>query len=260
MQLPREIFKAYDIRGIVGKTLTARNRRSHRPRHRLGSARARHQTQSPSAATAACRARNSPPPLPEASRNPASTSSTSAWSPRPWCYFAAHHLGTQCGVMVTGSHNPPGLQRPENGAGRRDAFRRCHPGPARRASNWASCSRAAAVIAKQDIAQAYIDRITSDIKLARPMKIAVDCGNGVAGAYAPATVPRARLRGAGTVLRSRRQFPQPSPRPVGAGKPAGPDRRVANRRCRIGPGVRRRRRPPGRRHQGWRTSSILTAS
>jgi phosphomannomutase/phosphoglucomutase len=35
-----------------------------------------------------------------------------------------------------------------------------------------------------DIAQDYIDRIARDIKLARPMKIAVDCGNGVAGAIA----------------------------------------------------------------------------
>ncbi|HQR50669.1 MAG TPA: phosphomannomutase/phosphoglucomutase, partial [Methylophilaceae bacterium] len=37
---------------------------------------------------------------------------------------------------------------------------------------------------RQDIAQYYIDRITADIRLARPMKITVDAGNGVAGAYA----------------------------------------------------------------------------
>jgi phosphomannomutase/phosphoglucomutase len=36
-----------------------------------------------------------------------------------------------------------------------------------------------------DIRQQYIDRIVSDVKLSRPMKIAVDCGNGVAGAFAP---------------------------------------------------------------------------
>src|SRR5690606_14630536 len=35
-----------------------------------------------------------------------------------------------------------------------------------------------------DIRQAYLDRITSDVKISRPMKIAVDCGNGVAGAFA----------------------------------------------------------------------------
>jgi len=36
-----------------------------------------------------------------------------------------------------------------------------------------------------DIASAYLDRIVGDLKLARPLKIAVDCGNGVAGAFAP---------------------------------------------------------------------------
>jgi phosphomannomutase / phosphoglucomutase len=38
---------------------------------------------------------------------------------------------------------------------------------------------------QEDIAENYLARITGDIKLARPLKIAVDCGNGVAGATAP---------------------------------------------------------------------------
>jgi phosphomannomutase len=37
-----------------------------------------------------------------------------------------------------------------------------------------------------DVYAAYRDRIVSDVKLARPMKIVVDSGNGVAGASAPA--------------------------------------------------------------------------
>src|SRR5438874_2462243 len=41
-----------------------------------------------------------------------------------------------------------------------------------------------------DIAAAYLDRIAGDIKLARPLKVAVDCGNGVAGAFAPALFRR----------------------------------------------------------------------
>src|SRR5207244_5824832 len=36
-----------------------------------------------------------------------------------------------------------------------------------------------------DIVPAYFERIVGDVKLARPMKIAVDCGNGVGGAFAP---------------------------------------------------------------------------
>jgi phosphomannomutase/phosphoglucomutase len=39
---------------------------------------------------------------------------------------------------------------------------------------------------QQDISAAYLQRITADVRLARPLTIAIDCGNGVAGAYAPA--------------------------------------------------------------------------
>jgi phosphomannomutase/phosphoglucomutase len=35
------------------------------------------------------------------------------------------------------------------------------------------------------VRQDYLDRIVGDVKLSRPMKIVVDCGNGVAGAIAP---------------------------------------------------------------------------
>jgi len=44
----------------------------------------------------------------------------------PMVYFAAYHLDTHSAVMITGSHNPPGLQRTENGTGGRNAFRRYH--------------------------------------------------------------------------------------------------------------------------------------
>lgn len=39
---------------------------------------------------------------------------------------------------------------------------------------------------EHNIVNTYIERITGDIKLTRPIKIVVDCGNGVAGAFAPA--------------------------------------------------------------------------
>ncbi len=38
---------------------------------------------------------------------------------------------------------------------------------------------------QHDITEDYLQRISGDIKLARPLKIVVDCGNGVAGAFAP---------------------------------------------------------------------------
>jgi phosphomannomutase/phosphoglucomutase len=101
----------------------------------------------------------------------------------PMVYYAAHHLGTNCGVMVTGSHNPPdynGLKMVLAGetlAG--DTIQNL-----RQRIESDKLSQGSGSYRQQDIAQAYIDRIASDIKLARPMKIAVDSGNGVAGAYA----------------------------------------------------------------------------
>jgi len=102
----------------------------------------------------------------------------------PMTYFAAQHLGTQCSVMVTGSHNPPdynGLKMVIDATTLSgddiQALRvRIERGEFARGSGRTQ---------SQDIAPAYFDRIAGDIHLARPMRIAVDCGNGVAGAFAP---------------------------------------------------------------------------
>ncbi|HMN58445.1 MAG TPA: phosphomannomutase/phosphoglucomutase, partial [Ottowia sp.] len=90
------------------------------------------------------------------------------------------------GIQVTGSHNP----RDDNGfkmvlAGRAiygqdiQALRRTME-----AEGWQR--RAGGSVRTQDVFAAYRERIVGDIHLARPMKIVVDCGNGVAGASAPA--------------------------------------------------------------------------
>ena len=50
----------------------------------------------------------------------------------------------------------------------------------------AAASTIAAAIVSLDLGRRYLDRVTGDVKLARPMKVAIDCGNGVAGAFAPA--------------------------------------------------------------------------
>src|SRR5450759_156785 len=47
-----------------------------------------------------------------------------------------------------------------------------------------------ALAAGIDISGAYLDRVVTGIRLARPMKIAIDCGNGSPGAYAPALFKR----------------------------------------------------------------------
>ncbi|MBL8392943.1 MAG: phosphomannomutase/phosphoglucomutase, partial [Candidatus Accumulibacter sp.] len=104
--------------------------------------------------------------------------------PTPVVYFAAHELGCQSCVAVTGSHNPPdynGLKMVIGGetlAGetiqgirlRVDADRLQH---------------GAGQASTADVQPAYLARIVNDVRLTRPMKIAIDCGNGVAGGIAP---------------------------------------------------------------------------
>ncbi len=102
----------------------------------------------------------------------------------PMTYFAAHHLGTQSSVMVTGSHNPPdynGLKMVVAG----DTLSGPEIQALRERIEAGRVTRGAGTWRSADIGAAYLKRIVGDVKLARPMKIAVDCGNGVAGAYAP---------------------------------------------------------------------------
>jgi phosphomannomutase/phosphoglucomutase len=100
-------------------------------------------------------------------------------------YFAAHHLQTGSGVAVTGSHNPPeynGLKIVVCG----ETLSGDQIQALRTRIEKNDLARGAGKREKQDITRAYLDRITGDVKLARPMKLVVDCGNGVPGAFAPA--------------------------------------------------------------------------
>ena len=104
--LPPEIFKAYDIRGIVGKTLTPAI--VERIGQAIGSAaRARNQTRF----VVGRDGRLSGPELVAALARGLASSGCDVIDigmvPTPVVYFATHHLGTDSGVAVTGSHNPP---------------------------------------------------------------------------------------------------------------------------------------------------------
>jgi phosphomannomutase/phosphoglucomutase len=185
MHLPKEIFKAYDIRGIVGKTLTPDIVEA--IGHALGSeALARKQ----SAICIGYDGRLSGPELAGAlSRGIRKAGVNVIWLgmvATPMVYFAAYELGTACGVMVTGSHNPPDY----NGlkmvlAGETLSGETIQSLRARiEAKDLVIGVCGEGTESHHDIASAYIAKIASDVKLTRPMKIAVDCGNGVAGAYA----------------------------------------------------------------------------
>lgn len=182
VQIPKEIFKAYDIRGIVGKTLTSEFVEA--IGQSLGSeALARKQT----AICIGYDGRLSGPELAAALSRGIRKAGVNVIQlgmvVTPMVYFAAYELGTACGVMVTGSHNPPdynGLKmvlagETLSGETIQSLRTRIETGGLVNGSGAES---------HHDIASAYIAKIASDVKLARGMKIAVDCGNGVAGAYA----------------------------------------------------------------------------
>lgn len=104
--------------------------------------------------------------------------------PTPLLYFATHALNTGTGIMVTGSHNPPsynGLKMvlaTETLADSR--ILRLH----QRIEN-NELTQGHGNIEAVDIVPAYLDRVVGDIALAQPLKVVVDCGNGVAGNIAP---------------------------------------------------------------------------
>ena len=133
-------------------------------------------------------------------------------------YFAGYALETGSAVMVTGSHNPPdynGLKMVINGetlhgeaiqglfetirsgatsdtAIRESVVSRALPevSGAHGDDRSAIYEQLRGILRSEDIAGRYQDRVAGDhpeaIRLARPMRIAIDAGNGIAGAFAPA--------------------------------------------------------------------------
>ncbi len=199
--LSPSIFKAYDIRGIVDQTLTVEA-----VRH-IGRAIAlaiRSRAESAKSAVAIGRdGRLSGPVLSQALSEGLRDAGVDVVDvgavTTPMTYFAAFELGTGSAVMVTGSHNPPDY----NGLKMVIAGETLH-GEAIQALYAAitaglTTDRAMAeFLAGADrgsyrttsVDAAYQSRIVGDhseaLHLSRPMRIAVDAGNGIAGAFAPA--------------------------------------------------------------------------
>ena len=178
-----EIFRAYDIRGIVGATLTAQVVRA------IGQALGTLALEAGGTTIAIGRdGRLSGPELSAALAEGIAASGANVIDigmvPTPVTYFAAYHLGCGSAVMLTGSHNPPdynGIKMVIAGttlAGEaiQELRRRVESG---------RVAKGAGRIEHREIADAYLERVVGDVKLARPMKIAIDCGNGVTGDIAP---------------------------------------------------------------------------
>ncbi|MEE9254310.1 MAG: phosphomannomutase/phosphoglucomutase [Pseudomonadales bacterium] len=177
------IFRAYDIRGIVGKNL-GENTVYHIGRAIGSEAQARGQ----GSLVVGCDGRNSSDQLRSAVIRGLMDTGCKVYDvglvPTPVLYYATHALDTQSGVMVTGSHNPPeynGLKIVLAGDTLADEAIQS----LRRRVLTNELEEGTGSVERVDMLDHYVDRIASDIALAQPLKVVIDCGNGVAGIVAP---------------------------------------------------------------------------
>ena len=182
----RSIFRAYDIRGVVGKTLTRDTARL--IGQAIGSA---VREKNLSEIVVGRDGRLSGPQLSDGlieglraagvdviDIGPAAT---------PLVYFASFHLNTGSCVAITGSHNPPEYNGFKIVVGSdtlaEDAIQDLY---ARIAEGRLATGQG--TLRQMDVSADYVQRIASDIQAGRSLKVVVDCGNGIPGALAPEVV------------------------------------------------------------------------
>ncbi len=188
MQVAASIFKAYDIRGVVGQTL------SEAVAEHLGRAFGTEALKLGEKAVAVGRdGRLSGPSLSGALIKGLRSTGINVIDlgavTTPMLYYVAATRGDQgchSGIQVTGSHNPKDYNGFKMVLAGRAIYGDEIQGLRRTMEEGSAKLAPGGSVRKVDVTDAYIKRIAGDIKLARPMKIVVDSGNGIAGATAPA--------------------------------------------------------------------------
>ena len=180
--LSPSIFKAYDIRGIIGKTLDAD------VAYQIGQAFGTAALAKGEKAVVIGRdGRLSGPELIAALAKGLQSTGIDVIDlgvvVTPMVYFGTNVLGAASGIMVTGSHNPPDYNGFKMVLAGEAIYGDAIQGLYQAILNKAFVTGAGSY-RTHDIKATYLERIIGDVKLTRPIKIAVDCGNGVAGAYA----------------------------------------------------------------------------
>lgn len=182
MTIDSSIFRAYDIRGVVANALTPAA--VEQIGRSFGSeALARGQN----TVVLARDGRLSGPDLIQALATGIQSTGCDVVNigmvPTPVLYFATYHLETGTGIMVTGSHNPPEYNGLKMMIGGDTLFGEGIQQLYQRLVNDDLASGSGGYSETSVLAE-YLERIIGDIKITRKMKIATDCGNGVAGVCA----------------------------------------------------------------------------
>lgn len=212
MNYPKEIFKAYDIRGVVETQLTPD------VVEKIGAVLGTMAIEKniPALVTG-CDGRLTSPVLLNKLNQGILKSGCDVLDIgqviTPMVYFANYELKTGSGIMITGSHNPPeynGLKMVLAGetlAG--DNIQAIY----KRLCNKQYTFNKQGKYQALDISEAYLTKITSDVKLNRCLTIAVDCGNGAAGNIAPRLFRRMGARVLGLYCEVDGNFPNHHPDP-----------------------------------------------
>ncbi|MGH8026974.1 MAG: phosphomannomutase/phosphoglucomutase [Pseudoxanthomonas sp.] len=179
------IFRAYDIRGVVGETLSVEV--AERIGQAIGTVL---EEQGLTDIVVGRDGRLSGPELSagliEGLRKAGRNVIDIGMAPTPVAYFAAYHLRTGSSVAVTGSHNPPDYNgfkivvggQTLSGDAITDLYTRI-------SENRLHQTAAAGTLQQRDVGDDYVQRIADDVQLDRPLKVVVDAGNGVAGEIGP---------------------------------------------------------------------------
>jgi phosphomannomutase / phosphoglucomutase len=179
------IFRAYDIRGVVGATLSVEVAES------IGQAIGTVlEEQGLTDIVVGRDGRLSGPELSagliEGLRKAGRNVIDIGMAPTPVAYFAAYHLRTGSSVAVTGSHNPPDYNGFKIVVGGQtlsgDAITDLY---ARISEERLHHAAAPGSLQQREVDTDYIQRIADDVQMDRPLKVVVDAGNGVAGDIAP---------------------------------------------------------------------------
>jgi len=186
VNLRREIFREYDIRGIAGKDLTNESvellgrgigtlmRRAGKRRITLGRD-----------------CRPSSEPFRDALATGLIDTGVSVVDigvvPTPLLYYSIHHLGSDGGVMITGSHNPPEYNGFKTCLGTESVY----GVQIQQIYRWIEARDFASgrgEVSQVDVVTSYMQHIRDQIRLPRKARVAVDCGNGTACIIAPALI------------------------------------------------------------------------
>ena len=184
MNIPHpEIFKAYDIRGIVGQSLTVDIV------EQIGRAIGTEALAAGDRAVVVGRdGRLSGPAIAAALMDGICAAGCDAVDigmvPTPLTYFATHALDIGSAVSVTGSHNPPDYNGLKVMIGTHTLAAERIQDLRKRIENQ-EFSVGAGQRRTEDVVPEYMRRVIADIQLKRPLRVVTDCGNGVAGMAAP---------------------------------------------------------------------------